>query len=118
MTCRQPTEADQPTSTEETPSLSCKIASWHIPESLQTRILDHLAFLRATLERELAGPASLRHRIFAAYSRLLRARASDPAFHPPAPLRGALAEALTSLSWPGARAWLFFVRSENLEFPP
>jgi glycosidase len=37
---------------------------------------------RASLERELADPGSLRQQVFAAYSRLLRARASDPAFHP------------------------------------
>jgi sucrose phosphorylase len=40
---------------------------------------------RATLERELADPASLRYQVFAAYRRLLRARASDPAFHPYGP---------------------------------
>ena len=37
---------------------------------------------RDALERELADPGSLRHRVFAAYRRLLRARASDAAFHP------------------------------------
>jgi sucrose phosphorylase len=37
---------------------------------------------RDTLEQELADPGSLRHQVFAAYRRLLRARASDPAFHP------------------------------------
>jgi sucrose phosphorylase len=37
---------------------------------------------REVLERELADPESLRHQVFAAYRRLLRARASDAAFHP------------------------------------
>ncbi len=37
---------------------------------------------RDALERELADPESLRHQVFAAYRRLLRARASDAAFHP------------------------------------
>jgi glycosidase len=37
---------------------------------------------RADLEQELADPDSLRSWVFAAYCRLLRARASDPAFHP------------------------------------
>jgi sucrose phosphorylase len=37
---------------------------------------------RAVLEEGLADPASLRHQVFAAYRRLLRARAADPAFHP------------------------------------
>jgi len=39
----------------------------------------------AALERELADPGSLRHQVFAAYRRLLRARASEPAFHPYGP---------------------------------
>jgi len=34
------------------------------------------------LRRELADPTSLRHQVFNAYGRLLRARASEPAFHP------------------------------------
>jgi len=37
---------------------------------------------RATLEMDLADPSSLRSRVFAAYRRLLAARAADPAFHP------------------------------------
>jgi glycosidase len=37
---------------------------------------------RAGLERELADPRSLRSQVLAAYRRLLRARASDPGFHP------------------------------------
>jgi glycosidase len=37
---------------------------------------------RVTLERELADPSSLRHQVFSAYSRLLRARTAEPAFHP------------------------------------
>ena len=37
---------------------------------------------RDVRERELADPKSLRHQVFAAYRNLLRARASDAAFHP------------------------------------
>jgi sucrose phosphorylase len=37
---------------------------------------------RATVEEELADPTSLRYHVFAAYTRLLRARASSAAFHP------------------------------------
>jgi len=34
------------------------------------------------LDRDLSDPSSLRSQVFTAYLRLLRARASDPAFHP------------------------------------
>jgi glycosidase len=37
---------------------------------------------RTSVERELADPTSLRHQVFTAYSRLLQARAGEPAFHP------------------------------------
>lgn len=37
---------------------------------------------RAAVEHELADPTSRRHRVLAAYRRLLLARAGEPAFHP------------------------------------
>ncbi len=37
---------------------------------------------RAALERELGDPASLRGRVFSAYTHLLRVRAAEPALHP------------------------------------
>jgi sucrose phosphorylase len=46
------------------------------------RTINRQKLERATLERELADPGSLRYQVFAAYRRLLRARASDAAFHP------------------------------------
>jgi sucrose phosphorylase len=46
------------------------------------RTINRQKFDRDALERELADPASLRHQVLSAYRRLLRARASDPAFHP------------------------------------
>lgn len=49
------------------------------------RIINRQKLDRAVLERELADPASLRHQVFTAYRHLLRARASDPAFHPYGP---------------------------------
>ena len=48
----------------------------------QNRTINRQKFDQATLERELADPASLRSQVLRAYRRLLRARASDPAFHP------------------------------------
>jgi glycosidase len=46
------------------------------------RTINRQKLNRADLERELADPASLRSQVFSAYCRLLRARASDPAFDP------------------------------------
>jgi len=48
----------------------------------QNRTINRQKFDQATLERELADPTSLRSQVLSAYRRLLRARASDPAFHP------------------------------------
>jgi len=58
--------------------------SWHEGVRLtgRNRSINREKFQRAALERELADPTSLRHQVFGAYVRLLRARASDPAFHP------------------------------------
>jgi sucrose phosphorylase len=46
------------------------------------RSINREKFSRQTLERELADPASLRHRVFYPYLRLVRARTAHPAFHP------------------------------------
>jgi sucrose phosphorylase len=46
------------------------------------RTINRQKFDRAALEHQLADPNSLRSQVFSAYLRLLRARASDPAFHP------------------------------------
>ncbi|MBL8057680.1 MAG: sugar phosphorylase [Anaerolineales bacterium] len=48
------------------------------------RTLNRQKLQRASLERELADPASLRGKVFARYGRLLRARAASPAFQPQA----------------------------------
>jgi glycosidase len=58
--------------------------SWHqgVAQSGRKRSINRQKFDRATLERELADPSSLRHQVFEAYARLLRARAAEPAFHP------------------------------------
>jgi sucrose phosphorylase len=51
-------------------------------KSGHNRTINRQKLDRATLEDELADPLSLRSQVFAAYKRLLQARASDPAFHP------------------------------------
>jgi sucrose phosphorylase len=58
--------------------------SWQEGVSLtgHNRSINREKLERASVERELADPTSLRHRVFAAYSRLLRARSAQPAFHP------------------------------------
>lgn len=48
----------------------------------RNRTINRQKLDRADLERELADPASLRHRIFSRYAQLLRLRAAKPAFHP------------------------------------
>jgi glycosidase len=53
-----------------------------VTQTGRNRTINRQKFERATVERELADPASLRHRVFVAYSRLLEARAAEPAFHP------------------------------------
>jgi sucrose phosphorylase len=58
--------------------------SWQegVAQTGHNRTINRQKFDRATLDSELADPGSLRHQVFAAYRRLLQARASDPAFHP------------------------------------
>jgi len=58
--------------------------SWQagVEQTGHNRTINRQKFDRANLERELADPASLRHHVFPAYRHLLRARASDSAFHP------------------------------------
>ena len=46
------------------------------------RTINRQKFDRADLDRALRDPNSLRCKVFSAYSTLLRARASEPAFHP------------------------------------
>jgi glycosidase len=48
----------------------------------RNRTINREKFDRASLERELSDPNSLRTRVLSAYGNLLRARVSDPAFHP------------------------------------
>jgi len=49
------------------------------------RSLNREKFRRGELERELADPSSLRHRVFYPYLHLIRTRAAHPAFHPNGP---------------------------------
>ena len=58
--------------------------SWHdgVSQTGRNRSVNRQKFDRAVLERELGDPGSRRHKVFSAYSRLLRVRASEPAFHP------------------------------------
>ena len=58
--------------------------SWQegVVQTGRNRTINREKVDRAKLERELADPATLRHQVFAAYRRLLRARAAEPAFHP------------------------------------
>ncbi|RPI54383.1 MAG: sugar phosphorylase [Chloroflexi bacterium] len=58
--------------------------SWQagVGETGQNRTINREKLDRARLEEELADPASLRRHVLDAFRRLLRARASDVAFHP------------------------------------
>jgi len=58
--------------------------SWQegVERTGRNRTINRQKFERAALEAELADQDSLRWRVFAAYRDLLRARASEPAFHP------------------------------------
>jgi len=58
--------------------------SWRegVVQTGRNRTINRQKFDRAALEQELADPTSLRHQVFAAYTRLLRTRAAEPAFHP------------------------------------
>ncbi len=58
--------------------------SWQdgVAQTGRKRSINRQKFDTVALRRELADPASLRHQVFNAYRRLLRARASEPAFHP------------------------------------
>jgi sucrose phosphorylase len=58
--------------------------SWHegVAQTGRSRTINREKIDRTTLESDLADPASLRSRVFAAYRRLLDTRAAEPAFHP------------------------------------
>ncbi len=58
--------------------------SWQAGVALtkQNRTINRQKFDLAALARDLSDPTSLQSRVLAAYRRLLRARSSDPAFHP------------------------------------
>jgi sucrose phosphorylase len=58
--------------------------SWQegVDHTGRNRTINRQKLERASLEHRLADPSSRRHKVFTAYCRLLRARASDPAFHP------------------------------------
>jgi glycosidase len=58
--------------------------SWHdgVAQTGRNRSINREKLERATLEREMGNPDSLRHQVFDAYRHLLQVRASDPAFHP------------------------------------
>jgi sucrose phosphorylase len=58
--------------------------SWHdgLDRTGHNRTINRQKFDRIVLEHELADPTSLRHQVFAAYARLLRARTVESAFHP------------------------------------
>ncbi|HEX9617123.1 MAG TPA: sugar phosphorylase [Anaerolineales bacterium] len=53
-----------------------------VRETGRSRTINRQKLELAGLERALADPSSLRHHMFKRYSRLLRARAASPAFHP------------------------------------
>ncbi len=53
-----------------------------VTQTGRNRTLNRQKLEQAALESELADPASLRHQVFSRYARLLKARASSPAFHP------------------------------------
>jgi glycosidase len=58
--------------------------SWQegVAQTGRNRTINREKFNRAILEQELRAPSSLRHKVFAAYSALLRTRAATAAFHP------------------------------------
>jgi sucrose phosphorylase len=58
--------------------------SWQegLAQTGRNRTINRQKFERAVVERELADRGSRRNKVFASYSHLLRARASDGAFHP------------------------------------
>ena len=58
--------------------------SWQagVEQTGQNRTINREKLDRARLEADLADPASLRRQVLDAFRRLLRARASDAAFHP------------------------------------
>jgi sucrose phosphorylase len=58
--------------------------SWQegVERTGHNRAINREKLERMTVEEALADPASLRHQVFAAYKRLLRARANSAAFHP------------------------------------
>jgi sucrose phosphorylase len=58
--------------------------SWHdgVRQTGRNRTINREKFVRATLERELADPSTLRAQVLDAYRHLLRVRAAEPAFHP------------------------------------
>ena len=61
--------------------------SWRegVARTGRNRSINREKFHRTRLEEELADPTSVRYQVFHAYSRLLRARAAEPAFHPQGP---------------------------------
>ena len=58
--------------------------SWQqgMAQTGRSRTINRQKFDRATLEWEMGDPDSLRHKVFASYTALLRARAACAAFHP------------------------------------
>jgi sucrose phosphorylase len=58
--------------------------SWQegVAKTGHSRTINREKIAAAKLEQELADPDSLRHQVFSAYQAMLRARSSDPAFHP------------------------------------
>jgi sucrose phosphorylase len=58
--------------------------SWQegVAQTGRNRTINREKLDQATLEQDLADPASLRSLVFAAYQRLLNARAANQAFHP------------------------------------
>jgi len=63
--------------------------SWQegVQQTGRNRTINRQKLDYQVLLRELANPDALRHRVFGAYSALLRARRSEAAFHPFAPQR-------------------------------
>lgn len=58
-----------------------------VKQTGRNRTINRQKLERAALEHELAEPGSQRSRVFHGYSRLLKARAGNPAFNPYAPQR-------------------------------
>ena len=58
--------------------------SWRagVEQTGRNRTINRQKFDRTALEQELSAPASPRHRVFARYEELLRARSHSAAFHP------------------------------------